>query len=180
MDYVTDKIGEGTWTLYLYECPNCHCTRSLDKTKLATMAAMAVVGTGSSVVFGAPIAGWFGALGLSKFAVSGTISPMMASIFIRLNYKVLVEMGKRKIFTCPYCGNTDLVDVAAVSVGVAAAAITFRSDIAQRTTELRERAKKTTEDIRDSLKLKGSLYGIKALSVANNIQYGIKKWWRGI
>lgn len=112
---ITDKIGEGAWTLYLYECPKCHCRRKLDKEKLATCGALTAVGFGGSMLLGAPIAGWFGAIGITQLVTAGTISASLAAQLIRANYNLLVKMSERSLFSCPMCGCTDLVDMTAIS-----------------------------------------------------------------
>lgn len=104
-----NKIGEGAWTLYLYECPRCGCTRKLDEEKAVAMAGLTAAGLATSAIFGAPLAGLLGGLGLFKLAMAGTIAGPVAVRAIRENYRLIAEMSKRSYFTCPHCGCTDLV-----------------------------------------------------------------------
>ena len=112
------KIGEGAWTVYLYECPSCGSERTLDEEKATTMGTLAVIGSASSLMFGAPVAGLLGGIGLAKLALAGTISGAAAVNAIRANYKLIGDMNKRSFFTCPHCGCADIVRLDEIAVAL--------------------------------------------------------------
>lgn len=191
---ITDKIGEGAWTLYLYECPRCRCTRKLDKGKLATVGGLTALGIGGSMFLGGPIAGWFGALGIYKLAMAGTISTTMAAQLIRENYKLLAKMSERKLFVCPACGCSDLVDMTALSVS----AMQTQDTIGRKSAEF-------CEKIGDAMERGSVLVGEQCEKLVENVKSNgtqlvqdinrgldkfdrqvdrgirnLKKWWKGL
>ena len=105
----TRKVGEGEFTLYLEECPQCGSTRTLDQEKFYGMLAMLGGGVLLSAVVGAPVVGAMGAIGLIKLAVAGTIGANVAVQLIKANYRALEALNKKKLYTCRNCGSTALM-----------------------------------------------------------------------
>lgn len=202
---ITNKIGDGVWTLYLYECPKCHCTRKLDKEKLAAVGGLTAVGIGGSMLLGAPVAGWFAAIGLTKLAIAGTISSAMAAQLIRANYQLLIKMSERKMFSCPHCGCFDLVDMKAVSTSALQTRDSLGDAIGRKSAEVcdlvgnaMERGSvfvgKQCENLAQRAPVLFEAAKLKGREIVQDIDCGLnnfdrqidkgirnlKKWWRGL
>ena len=105
----TRKVGEGEFTLYLEECPQCGSSRTLDEGKLYGMLAMIGGGALATTVFGLPVVGALGAIGLIKLAVAGTIGAPVAVQLIKANYRALEALNQKNLYTCQDCGSTALI-----------------------------------------------------------------------
>ena len=104
------KVGDGEWSVYLYECPRCGCTREFDEEKAAGTLALTAVSAMGSAVCGSPIAGILGGIGLAKLALAGTISGGMAVQAIKFNYETVKKLNERRLFTCPVCKCSDIIN----------------------------------------------------------------------
>jgi predicted RNA-binding Zn-ribbon protein involved in translation (DUF1610 family) len=103
------KLGEGQYTLYLEECPNCGKNRVLNEDKFYGLSAMSAGGILTGILFGAPIMGALGALGLVKLAIAGSISYQAAVKLIQANYKLLEKLNSKALYTCPNCKCTKII-----------------------------------------------------------------------
>ena len=103
------KIGEGEYTLYLEECPNCGSNRILNEEKFYGLSAMSAGGIVTGILVGAPLMGALGAIGLVKLAIAGTISYQAAVKLKQANYKFLEKLNSKKLYNCPKCECTKLV-----------------------------------------------------------------------
>ena len=148
------KIGEGAWTVYLYECPRCGSERKLDEEKAKGIGAFTAIGAVTSLIFGTPIVGLLGGIGLAKLAMAGTISGVVAARAIQENYKLILKMNERNLFTCPCCRCTDLV----------------------KANEIKAASEKLGSEISSGAK---NVVG----TVQNNmveVKESIKKWWKSL
>lgn len=107
---IIGKVGSGEWSVYLYECPRCGCTRELDEEKVKGVLAVSAISAAGSAVCGSPIAGILGGIGLAKLALAGTISGGMAVQAIKFNYEIVKKLNERHIFTCPVCKCSDIIN----------------------------------------------------------------------
>ena len=53
--------------------------------------------------------GALGAMGIINLFIAGSITGGAAIQLIKYNYKALINLSKRKIYTCPDCDCTDLI-----------------------------------------------------------------------
>ena len=103
------KIGEGAWTLYLFECPNCGCIRKLDEEKWKVFRGLSVAGIVTTLIFGAPLAGFTAIFGAMPILMAGGPMAVAVAKLLQENYKLIARMNERTFFRCPNCGCSDLV-----------------------------------------------------------------------
>lgn len=149
-----NKIGEGAWTVYLYECPRCGRERKLDEEKAKGLGAFAAIGAVTGLIFGTPIVGILGGIGLLKLAMAGTISGVVAVRAIQENYKLILEMNKRNLFKCPCCSCTDMV----------------------KAEEIKAASEKLSSGISSGAKDVGATFRKTVVETGESI----KKWWRSL
>lgn len=105
-----NKIGEGKYTVYLKEYPICGAqNRKFNDAKITGSIAMTAGAAITGSIFGAPIMGALGALGIVQLFVAGSITGGIAIRLIKYNYEALLKLNKKKIYTCRECDCTDLI-----------------------------------------------------------------------
>jgi hypothetical protein len=104
----TKVFGEGKYAIFLKQCPECGSDRKLNEVTLSANLALVGVGSLTTLLFGAPIIGALGALGLVKLVIAGTISAGVGARLIKMNYEFLRDMP-HDFFNCPKCKNSSLV-----------------------------------------------------------------------
>ena len=99
-----NKIIVGEITLYLGECPQCgYDHRTLNEDTLAASAALTGAGLLTTVIFGGPLFGALGAIGLTKLLLAGTISGPVWANAMKGNYTLVKKLSEMGLFECPKC-----------------------------------------------------------------------------
>jgi hypothetical protein len=103
-----DKIELNTYTVYLKQCPSCGAQRSIGE-KAGKCAIVAGGGMVTAGLFGAPVIGLLGFLGIMKLAIAGAIAAPVAVKACEANIEILKWMNKGSFFKCPRCGCSEIL-----------------------------------------------------------------------